>query len=29
VDALRAVLRGGWLTTLVTDAGAARRLVAD
>jgi DNA-binding transcriptional regulator LsrR (DeoR family) len=29
VDALRAVLRGGWLTTLVTDAGAARRLVKE
>jgi DNA-binding transcriptional regulator LsrR (DeoR family) len=26
-DAIRAVLRGGWLTTLVTDAAVARRLI--
>jgi DNA-binding transcriptional regulator LsrR (DeoR family) len=28
-EAIRAVLRGGWLTTLVTDHATATRLVAD
>lgn len=27
-EAIRAVLAGGWITTLITDAGVARRLVA-
>ncbi len=27
-DAIQAVLRGGWLTTIITDAGVARKLVA-
>lgn len=28
-DAIRAVLRGGWLTTLITDAAVAQRLIDD
>lgn len=28
-DAIRAVLRGGWLTTLITDAAVANRLMED
>jgi DNA-binding transcriptional regulator LsrR (DeoR family) len=27
--AVRAALRGGWLNALITDLGAARRLVDD
>ena len=27
-DAIKAVLKGNWITTLVTDAGVARRLIA-
>ena len=26
-DAIRAVLKGNWITTLVTDAGVARKLI--
>jgi DNA-binding transcriptional regulator LsrR (DeoR family) len=29
VDAIRCVLKGNWITTLITDAGVARRLLAD
>ena len=29
VDAIRAVLKGGWVTTLITDASVARRLVGE
>lgn len=28
-EAIRAVLRGRWLTTLITDAPVARRLLED